>query len=54
MRLQTTDTQVNHLQGAVNEAREGSATVRIDKAALAALLLDHHAMAEKLNPDTER
>ncbi|CAB4165093.1 hypothetical protein UFOVP823_8 [uncultured Caudovirales phage] len=42
--LKTTDTQLRHLQHSVNEAREGSEGIRVSKAALAALLLDHHAM----------
>ncbi len=44
MRLVTTDPQLHHLQHAVNEARAGSASVRVDKAALVALLKDHHTM----------
>lgn len=54
MKLATTDTQVLALQDVVNEAREGTETVKVSKAALRNLLLDHHAMADKLNPDTER
>lgn len=54
MKLATTDTQVLALQQVVNEARESSEAVKVSKAALRNLLLDHHAMVDKLNPDTER
>lgn len=44
MKLHTNDTQLNGLQHAVNEAREGSESIRVNKEALRRLLLDHHAM----------
>lgn len=44
----TTDEQIEHLQHSVNECRIGSKTIRVDVAALRNLLLDHHAMADKL------
>jgi len=47
-RLKTSDTAVNALQRAVNEAREGTATVRVERSALAALLADHYDMAGTL------
>lgn len=42
--LETKDGELNGLQHAVNEAREGSETVRVSKSALRHLLLDHAAM----------
>ena len=42
--LQTTDTQLNALQHSVNEAREGTETIRVSREALRRLLLDHYAM----------
>lgn len=44
LNLHTTGEQLNALQHSVNEAREGSESVRVDKAALRNLLLDHHAL----------
>lgn len=49
MKLQTTDAQVEHLQHAVNERRQGSSTVRVNAEALRNLLLDHHALAERVS-----
>lgn len=42
--LNTTDQQLKDLQHAVNEARAGSETIRVDKEALRRLLLDHHKL----------
>jgi hypothetical protein len=54
MKLTTTDTQALALQKRVNEARANAKTVDVDREALRNLLLDHHAMAGKLNVETER
>lgn len=42
--LNTNDEQLHSLQHAVNEAREGSQTIRVDKEALRRLLLDHYLL----------
>lgn len=44
MRLQTTDTQLHALDTALDAVRESSTTVKVDKAALRALLDDHYAL----------
>lgn len=54
MKLATLDRQVEHLQHAVNERRAGSKMVRVDAEALRNILLDHHAMADKLEVETSR
>lgn len=43
--LRTSDTEVNALQHAANEARSDSKVIKVDLAALRNLLLDHHEMA---------
>lgn len=42
--LLTTDKELNHLQHAVNEAREDSLMVKINKTALSHLLHDHYKL----------
>lgn len=54
MKLATTDAQAEHLQHSVNERRVGSKTVRVDAEALRNLLLDHHAMFDKLTKEDIR
>lgn len=44
MKLTTTDKQLHHLQHAVNESRQSSTKVSVDKASLRNLLLDHHQL----------
>lgn len=44
MKLQTTDAQLHALETALNAVRTTSATVKVDKTALRALLLDHYAL----------
>lgn len=54
MKIVTTDEQVEHLQHTVNERRAGSKTVRVNAEALRNLLLDHHAMFDKLTKEDAR
>jgi hypothetical protein len=49
VKLSTSGDQLNALQHSVNEARDTSETIRVDRAALRALLLDHHAMFSALS-----
>jgi hypothetical protein len=44
MKLQTTDAQLHALDVALDTTRESSRTVKVDKAALRALLADHFAL----------
>lgn len=42
--LQSTDTQLQQLAQAEDSARESSTTVKVDRAALRALLRDHYTL----------
>lgn len=41
IKLKLTEEQLNGLHYAVNEARKGSVKIKVNKAALSALLIDH-------------
>lgn len=44
VKLKLTEDQLNGLHYAVNEARKGSEYIKVNKAALSALLIDHGAV----------
>ena len=50
MTLTTTDTQHHALWTALNAARDGTTSVKVDKAALKAILDDHGALVGRLGP----
>lgn len=53
MKLVTTDTQHHALWSAINAVRETSTTVKVDKDALRALLVDHGDMVGRLEKITK-